>query len=147
MARRPRRKNLSVEQFKQLMAAVPKEVRKELAGGVHEAGQMLVAGMKQAVPTGIDGRHELLESIRMEEGRHLMEVAVRAGGPLTTREVREGAGVFYDYALANEFGTQEMNAQPFFWPVYRLFKKKIRSLIKRRANKAMKRVVNIKGGP
>lgn len=137
-------RNLSVEQFKQLMEKIPKAVADELRGAVNDAGDELVNAMKPAVPRGIDGRNELVESIRKEPGRHPLQVRVKAGGELTTRQVRTGSGVSYDYANANEFGTEKMSAQPFFWPTYRLKKRAIRSKIARRARKAIEKVVPLK---
>lgn len=139
MARRSR--NLSVSQFQDLMARLPKVVAAELANAPREQGESLAAAMRRSVPTGVDGRQELEESIRVEAGRRPLQVLVKAGGSLTTREVRQGAGVYYDYANANEFGTQKMTAQPFFWPTYRLLKKKMRSAIARQARKAIAKVV------
>jgi HK97 gp10 family phage protein len=65
---------------------------------------------------------KLAESIRLERGRHPLRVLVRAGGPLTTKDG-------YDHALANEFGTEKLQAQPFFWPAYRANKTKLRGMI------------------
>ena len=77
-------------------------------------------------------------------------VLVRAGGALTTRSgagdqgfVREfaravrGKDANYDYALAQEFGTQHIPAQPFFWPTYRARKRRIRRAIKDSAKAAI----------
>lgn len=136
--------NLSVKQFQDLMERLPKEVAKELRDAPHQEGERLAATMRQVVPQGIDNRRELLESIRVEDGRRPLQVFVKAGGPLTTKEVRAGSGVSYDYALANEFGTQKMTAQPFFWPTYRLLKKRIRSAISRKSRKAIEKVVPLK---
>ena len=41
-----------------------------------------------------------------------------AGGDDTTKELRQGAGVDYDYALATEYGTTKEAAEPFFYPTY-----------------------------
>ncbi|UFS77220.1 hypothetical protein LPB73_07540 [Tardiphaga sp. 37S4] len=54
---------------------------------------------------------------------------VQAGGDLTTKEVREGSGKFYDYTRAEEFGTVTAPAVPFFFNTYRAKK----SGVKRRA--------------
>lgn len=137
-------RNLSVAQFQQLLESVPKAVADELKGTVREAGVELARAMRPAVPRGVDGRNELVESIRVEPGRHPLQVRVKAGGPLTTKEVRKGSGVSYDYANANEFGTEKMRAQPFFWPTYRLKKRPLRSKIQRRMRKAIGKVVNLK---
>lgn len=128
------KRNLSVEQFKQLMANLPKGVAGELQGAVDEAGQYLIRSMLFRVSRGDEGK--LASSIRLERGRHPLRVLVRAGGPLTTKDG-------YDYALANEFGTEKMRAQAFFWPTYRAKKKILRSMISRRVKPALAKVVTI----
>lgn len=137
-------RNLSVKQFQDLMARIPKVVAQELKGSVRSEGERLAGVMRSAVSKGTDGRNELLESIRVEDGRRPLQVLVKAGGPLTTKEVRKGSGATYDYANANEFGTEKMAAQPFFWPSYRLMKKRIRAGIARKARKAIEKVVPLK---
>lgn len=137
-------RNLSVRQFQQLMQSLPKKVAQQLKDAPRSEGERLAKTMKSAVSRGVDGRNELLESIRVEEGRRPLQVLVKAGGPLTTKEVRKGSGRAYDYALANEFGTEKMKAQPFFWPSYRLTKKRIRAGIARKARKAIEQVVPLK---
>lgn len=137
-------RNLSVEQFRQLMERVPKKVADGLRSAPRSEGERLAAAMRMAVPKGIDGRNELLESIRVEDGRRPLQVLVKAGGALTTKDVRQGSGVSYDYALANEFGTRKMSAQPFFWPTYRLMKRRIRAGIARRARAEIQKIVTLK---
>jgi HK97 gp10 family phage protein len=137
-------RNLSVEQFQDLMRNIPRAVADELRSATTDQAKFLADTMKQAVPTGTDGRNELQESIRVEPGRRPLQAFVKAGGPLTTRVVRKGSGLNYDYALANEYGTRKMKAQPFFYPTYRLMKKKLRSAIQRRARKAIEKVVPLK---
>jgi len=139
MARRSR--NLSVAQFQQLMERIPNEVAAELEAAVQESAEGMAAQMRQAVPLGIDGRNELQESIQVTPGKHPLRKVIRAGGPLTTRQ---GKGKPYDYARAVEFGTMDMSAQPFFWPVYRLTKKSWKSKIARMAKKAIAKVIPIK---
>lgn len=139
-----RSRNLSVAQFQDLMDNIPKAIADEMRGAVKEQGEALASAMRQAVPLGVDGRHELQESIRVEDGKHPLQVRVKAGGELTTKEVRKGSGVRYDYANANEFGTREMNAQPFFWPTYRLMKRRVRSAINRKMRKGIEKVVPLK---
>lgn len=139
MARRSR--NLSVAQFQQLMERIPQEVAKELEAAVQDAADGMAAQMRQAVPLGVDGRNELLESIRTAPGKHPLRKVIRAGGSLTTRKAN---GKEYDYARAQEFGTQDAPAQPFFWPIYRLMKKKFKAQIARKAKKAIAKVIPLK---
>jgi len=134
-------RNLSVQQFQDLMKRIPQAAAEELTGAVNAAGDDLVNHMKPAVPTGVDGRNELLESVRKAPGKHPLQVRVMAGGELTTRAIGGGS---YDYANAVEFGTEKMHAQPFFWPTYRLRKRAIVSTLARRARKAIEKVVPLK---
>jgi HK97 gp10 family phage protein len=140
----PRPRNLSVEQLQQLFAKIPESVAAEFANAPIEEGERLAGVMRSAVAKGIDGRNELLQSIRVEPGRRPLQALVKAGGPLTTRAVRKGSGVTYDYSLANEFGTRKMKAQPFFWPSYRLMKKRIRTSLNKRMKAAIGKVVPLK---
>jgi len=135
---------LNIEQFQQLMANIPKAVAAEMRSAVAAAGQNMANSMRQNVHTGIDGRNELLESIVSGQGRHELQARITAGGILTTRSVREGASATYDYAMANEYGTQKMPAQPFFWPTYRMMKKRTRSEIARAMRKGIEKVVKLK---
>jgi HK97 gp10 family phage protein len=136
------RRNLSVQQFQDLMARIPKVVADELKLIPYEQAQLLANAMKSAVPVGRDSRHELRESIRVDAGRRPLQAFVRAGGPTTT--IVSLSGHPYDYAIANEFGTQKMVAQPFFWPVYRLMKKRLRANMAKAARKAIEKVVPLK---
>ena len=129
--------NLSVQQFQDLMARIPKVAADDLKSALTEAGDDLVNTMRLTAPRGVDERNELLESIRQEPGRHPLRTLVKAGGPLTTR-----GG--YDYANAIEFGTEKMPAQSFFWPSYRLRKRPIIARLARRARKAIEKVVPLK---
>lgn len=136
-------KNLSVEQFKQLMANIPPAVAKELEGAVREQAERLADAMRMVVPEGKDETRELKQSIRVEDGRHPLRKVVRAGGPLTTKPVKEGFDGDYDYAIAQEFGNSVHKPHPFFWPTYRLMKSKLRSGIARKIKPAIAKVVKV----
>lgn len=136
-------RNLSVEQLQQLLSRIPPAVATELKLVPREQAELLAGVMRRAVHTGQDGVHELRDSIRVEDGRTPLRVLVKAGGPMTTRQDRS-SGAFYDYALANEFGTYKMTPRPFFWPSYRLMKKQIRAAMQRRAKAAIAKVVPVK---
>lgn len=71
-------------------------------------------------------------------------VRVVAGGYLTVRPSVSGQP--FDYARADEFGTQKMKAQPFFFPTYRLMKKKIIAQMKRRIATQIKKYSAEQGG-
>jgi HK97 gp10 family phage protein len=71
-------------------------------------------------------------------GENDLEFLVQAGGDLTTKEVREGSGVDYDYAEAFEFGTARQPARSFFWSTYREMKDDIQDAIDDAVSEALK---------
>ena len=62
-----------------------------------------------------------------------MRYRIFAGGKETTKDG-------YNYALAVEFGTHKMGAEPFFFPTYRSAKAKARNQIKAAARKGIQSV-------
>ena len=63
-------------------------------------------------------------------------VRIVAGGNMTIRPGLSGKP--YDYVRADEFGTVKMPARPFFFPTYRLRKKKMIADMKRRLTASIK---------
>ncbi len=118
----------------QRLSRIPKAVKAAVKPALDKSADELVAAQRSLAPSD-DGT--LRASIQWHESGELKRT-VEAGGPSTTRPVRSGAGVTYDYAVAQEFGTQKMPANPFFWPGYRLTRKRIRNRIKRAISKAVK---------
>lgn len=137
------------------LKALPVEAKRQMAAALDKDADELVAAQK-ALAHFRSGKTK--ESIRKEPGANELQVIVRAGGPLTTKEVRTGSGAPYDYALGEELGTKghivgglyagawspgtKKQDTAFFWPAYRLLKKRMRSRIKRAVNKAAKTVWN-----
>ncbi|MBS9475538.1 HK97 gp10 family phage protein [Ancylobacter sp. VKM B-3255] len=131
MARSP-----DLARLQRRLMAIPEAVKRELRPTLEKSADEVVTMARRLAPVD-DGT--LRASIRREPGDHDLEVRVEAGGEATTREVRRGSGVDYDYALAVEYGTIDTPAQPFFWPAYRLSSKRIKSRAKRAISKAVKR--------
>jgi len=120
------------------MAKLPPAAAEEMRAAVYTQAHIL----SKAQASAVHERHgNLRASHRVEAGNHPLQAKVKAGGLLTTRTTH---GVAYDYANANEFGTEKMPAQPSFWPTYRLLKRRIRAAIQRNAIKGLKKVVNLK---
>ena len=82
----------------------------------------------------------LKASVRVERGKPTAKKAfvvnVKAGGVLT----RKGGGKPYDYARAQEFGTQDQPAHPFFFPIWRARKKDARAAVRKAVQKAVSQV-------
>ena len=80
----------------------------------------------------------LANSIRKEAGQERNrggDQGWRAPRP----RCRSPAAKAYDYARAVEYGTAEgVPAQPFFFPTYRLMRKKMRSAMRRKITKTIK---------
>lgn len=121
--------------FKNRMLALPGKVRKETSRAIEQNADEWVRTSRSMAPVDPkDGIH-LRPSIVHQDTETGGQI-VRAGGE-KTRKPAKGGGT-YDYAIAQEFGTQDMQANPFFWPAYRLLKKKFGSRRSRAMNKAIK---------
>jgi len=123
--------------FKRRLLALPKKVVKETNRAIEQNADEWVRVSRSMAPVDPTGGIHLQPSIRHYETETGGQV-VRAGGEATTRPVKDGQSATFDYALAQEFGTQEMGANPFFWPAYRLLKKKFVSRRSRAMRKAIK---------
>lgn len=95
-----------------------------------EGGQELAKMIEAAVPYQHGGLRGTVRVVKKKPGI----VYVMAGGPATTKPVKQGQKPQYDRARAAEFGTKNMEAEPAFWPAYRRFKPRFR----RRVNRARK---------
>lgn len=133
----------SLERFRRLTEELRKEVH-DLA--VQELNRQAaeLAGTIRAIAPIYQGPADLdiepgalKDSVRVipDRTRDTL-VRVAAGGDLTTRK---SGGTSFDYARAVEFGTQEMEAKPFFFPTYRLSKKKMIAAMKRRIVASIKK--------
>lgn len=121
--------------FRKRMARFKKEIRKNVTPAVEKGGDEFVATAKRFAPVD-DG--DLRNSIRVE-AKTDFGVTLKAGGPATTRKTGRYE---YDYALGTEFGTQKSPAQPFFYPAYRLVKKRVTGRVRRALGKALKEAFN-----
>jgi HK97 gp10 family phage protein len=125
--------NKSVERFKLLTADLRKEVHDAAVKELNAQGQVLAGFMIAAAP---HDKGNLEHSVRVIPGKKDTQIRIVAGGNLTTRASVSSKP--FDYARADEFGTVNMPAKPFFFPTYRLMKKKIVSTMKRRITATIK---------
>ncbi len=115
------------------IAQIPDDLKKKVIVALDKSTAEVVRSMEHLVETD-DG--DLKRSIKVEPGETEFRRYVKAGGSLTTRQNKRGDN--YDYSLANEFGTEDMNAQPFFFPAWRLNRKKAAARLKRAARMAVR---------
>lgn len=128
-------RNASVERFRKLTEDLQKEVHDLAVAELNAQADSLVETIESVAPRGPTGN--LVHSIKKIPGKKDTIVRIVAGGQLTVR-----LGVSskpYDYSRADEFGTQNMPAKPFFFPSYRLRKKKIISAMKRKITASIKK--------
>jgi HK97 gp10 family phage protein len=123
--------NNDLAAFQRRMKHLRRGIRETVGPAVEKGGDEFVATAKRLAPVE-DGN--LRDSIRAEDKTDL-GVTVKAGGPATTRNTTKYP---YDYALGVEFGTQKSPAQPYFYPAYRLVKKRVTGRIRRALGQALK---------
>lgn len=110
------------------MAAIPAVVLGEVRVAMAINRTELVEGMRGAAPVD-DG--DLRDSIRSKDISDA--TGIRA-------QVSAGDNKAF-YARMVEFGTPKQTAQPFFYPIYRAFKKRMKARISRAAGKGARRAV------
>jgi HK97 gp10 family phage protein len=100
--------------------SLPDKLIEPLATVIREQAELLSQAQKSALQSleQSDDTGDLEASCVVVDGATSLEVLVQAGGSATTKHVREGSGVNYDYAEAFEFGTSHQPARPFFYPTY-----------------------------
>jgi HK97 gp10 family phage protein len=102
-------------------------VHDEAVAELNAQGDELVRLMVLAAP---HDEGNLEHSVRKIPGKSDTQIRIVAGGRLTIRPSVSSKP--FDYARADEFGTVNMKARPFFFPTYRLRKKKMKSAMKRK---------------
>jgi HK97 gp10 family phage protein len=102
------------------LQSLPDQLRQQLSDVIREQAQALSDAQKAALQSleQSDETGDLEESCTVVPGENDLEFIVQAGGELTTKEVREGSGEPYDYAVGFEFGTSHQPARPFFYSTY-----------------------------
>lgn len=128
------------DDFDKYLKSLPDKIVAELSGAIRDQAEMLSSAQRQALdqleasePTG-----DLAASCTVAPTDDPLTYIVQAGGDLTTREVREGSGVSYDYAEGFEYGTKHQHAKPFFWSTYRAKREGIVAVIDAAVEKALK---------
>ncbi|MBU2483903.1 MAG: HK97 gp10 family phage protein [Alphaproteobacteria bacterium] len=130
--------NKDADRIAKVLRSIPRAVKPKVQAAVDQGANEMASRMRYLAPKD-DG--DLQQSIRVEAGPRELSATVTAGGPKTTKPVRKsekGNAPEFDYALAQEYGTAEMSAQPFFWPSVNTTSKRVRRRIDRAIGKAIK---------
>jgi len=117
--------------FKQLLSVVP-EAEKAMGDANSKSADVFVGMAKSLAPVKTG---KLRDSIKKVPGPRPGSFFVQAGGEETTVASQGGT---YDYALAQEYGTQNNGRQPFFWPSFRANKRPTRDRVRRALVKSIK---------
>lgn len=125
-----------VARLKSRIEAIPPDARALIQKALNKGADEFISMAQRTAP---QDEGDLKNSICKEPGNTDLSVRVLAGGPLTTRPVRQGKSATYDYANAIEFGTNVRHAHPFFYSSYRLLRRRIKARIQRAVRAAVKR--------
>jgi HK97 gp10 family phage protein len=124
--------------LKKRFAAIPKVVKQAVVPALMTSGNELADRMRALAPedTGV-----LKGSIAVTPPGGTTPPYSQPGGSQTAGETQvlvTAGNTDVRYPHLVEYGTAEAKAQPYFWPAYRLSKKRIVGRIKRAVRKAVR---------
>lgn len=127
------------DDFDQYLDDLTDKMRAELSDVVLQQAFMLSDAQRSALESleATDETGALEASCTVSPGADDLEFIVQAGGDMTTKEVRDGSGIGFDYAEAFEYGTTHQHARPFFWPTYQSKKEQMIQAINDAVEKAI----------
>lgn len=133
---------IGLEKLQKKLNAMPKSVKQEIRKALEQSAEEIVSLARNLVPVD---KGDLRDSIGWTYGDvpkgSISLGSVRASeltGDLTITVYAGNSKAFY--ARWQEFGTQKMQAQPFFYPAYRALRRRAKGRVTRATNKAAKKV-------
>jgi len=79
------------------------KVKRQLAAAIKEQADGLAEAIKAAAPVRSG---KLRDSVKVRRRKNELDLEITAGGDDTTKELRQGSGAAYDYALATDIDGQ-----------------------------------------
>lgn len=127
-----------LSRFQQRMRAIPKEVRKAVEPALKKSADEIADLQRNLAP---EDTGALKDSIHVTEPGQMTPAYSQPGGGRVAGELEAvitvgDSDVRYPHLV--EYGTTKAPAQPFFWPGFRLGKKRASNRIKRAIGKAIK---------
>lgn len=116
--------NPSLAKFKTEMHSIREQMRYNVHQRLLATGREIAENMKAAAPKDTGA---VADSVRVEDVSRIgpasssYSVKIKAGGPKTMRRSSK-SGEVYDYSAAVEFGTQDMQPEPFFYNTFRRYR-------------------------
>lgn len=129
---------IGLERLKRKLAKIPEAVKRRAQADLMLAGREINMLQRSLAPRDDGTLQGTIRTEPLNDGT--IGVVIKAGGPATTKPVRnseKGNAPVYDYALAQEYGTQDMAPNPFFWPGHKARK----GTAKARARKSVKEAI------
>ncbi|SLN19978.1 hypothetical protein ROJ8625_00703 [Roseivivax jejudonensis] len=127
-----------LKSFQRRMQAIPKEARKAVQPALAQGGYEISEAMESLAP---EDEGDLIGSITVTLGGQSTPLYSQPGGSYLVPEnqVAITAGNSeVRYPHLQEYGTRHHPAQPFFWPGFRLARKRAENRIKRAIGKAIR---------
>lgn len=128
----------SLKKFQKRMQAIPKAAREAVQPALAQGGYEIAEAMEGLAP---EDSGDLVGSIAVTLSGHATPPYSQPGGShvVPENEVAVTAGnADVRYPHLQEYGTKHHQAQPFFWPGFRLAKPKAERRIKRAIAKAIR---------
>ena len=132
--------NNGLEKLQRRLAAIPKDVRAAVIPALLKSGDEMAGGMKRLAETSRD-TGALIDSITVTPPGGQTPAYSQPGGSMVVPENAVAITVGNSkvrYGHLVEYGTAKASAQPFFWPAYRLLRKRVANRIKRAISKAVR---------
>lgn len=127
-----------IKSFQERMAAIPREVRRSVKPALLQGAYEIADAMEALAP---EDTGDLKGSIAVTAPGQSTPPYSQPGGsqiaPPNAALVTAG-NTDVRYPHLAEYGTSDTSAQPFFWPGYRLAKKKAAARVKRSISKAVR---------
>ena len=131
------------ERLRRRLAAIPNAVRAASAAATLKQANIIANTMRQFAPDDpATGAPDLKTSIEVTPAGQQTPFYSQPGGSMTVPEnmvaiTVGGEEVRYPHLV--EYGTTKAQAQPFFWPAFRLHRKKAQQAIKRGVSAAVRK--------
>lgn len=131
-------RSAQLQRLSKRLERIPEKVKEAVAPALAKSGGELVDKAQHLAPH-LSGALE--ESITMTPGGQMTPAYSQPGGSTLVPEGAVAVTVGNEhvrYGHLVEYGTEHAPAQPYFWPSYRLLKKRMGMRIKRALSKAVR---------